>query len=79
MAVFQRFWRWLTVMSRAEWLMADGLSGVGEVVMLGAGSIERRELAYCYTLKSTNFCPTPAVWKPGEAIQVRNLDLKSVC
>ena len=59
MAVFQRFWRWLTVMSRAEWLMADGLSGVGEVVMLGAGSIERRELAYCYTLKSTTFAPRP--------------------
>ena len=48
MVLFQRFWRWLTAISRAEWLMADEPSGVGEVVMLELGSIEHRELVYCY-------------------------------
>jgi len=37
MALFQRFWRWLTTISRAEWLMADEPSGIGEVLMLGPG------------------------------------------
>ena len=40
MALFQRFWRWLTVISRTKRLMMDVSSSVGEVVMLGAGSIE---------------------------------------
>ena len=48
MALFQRFcWR-LTVISRAERLITDGLSSVGEIVMIGAGRIEHRELI-CYT------------------------------
>ena len=57
MVLFQRFWRWLTAISRAEWLMADEPSSLGEVVMLGAVSIERRELVYCYIRKSTTFAP----------------------
>ena len=57
MVLFQRFWRWLTAISRAEWLMADGPSGVGEVVMLGPGSIEHRDLMYCNIRKSTTFEP----------------------
>ena len=44
MALFQRFcWR-LTVISRAERLITDGPSSVGEVVMIEAGRIEHREL-----------------------------------
>ena len=54
--LFQRFWRWLKVISSAKWLMTDMASSLGEVVMLGAGSIERRELIYCY-IKSTTFAP----------------------
>ena len=50
--------------------MADEPSGVGEVVMLGAGSIEHKELAYCYTLKSTTFAPPlrgPSLLGPTQA------------
>ena len=36
-AFFDPSRRWLTAISRAEWLMADEPSGVGEVVMLGPG------------------------------------------
>ena len=60
MVLFQRFWRWLTAISRAEWLMADEQSSLGEVVMLGAVSIERRELVYGYIRKSTTFHPPPS-------------------
>jgi hypothetical protein len=42
MALFQRFWRWLTVISRAWLLIVDEPSSLGEAVMLGAGSIEHR-------------------------------------
>ena len=55
MALFQRFWRWLTVISRTKRLMMDVSSSVGEVVMLGAGSIEHRELIYYTIQKSTPF------------------------
>jgi hypothetical protein len=41
--------------------MVDGPSSLGEVVMLGAGSIEHRELIYYTVLKSTTFEP-PRVW-----------------
>ena len=47
----------LLAISRAEWLMADEPSGIGDVVMLGPGSIEHRELVYCYMRKSTTFHP----------------------
>ena len=57
MALFQRFWRWLTVISRTKRLMMDVSSSVGEVVMLGAGSIEHRELIYYTIQKSTTFHP----------------------
>ena len=57
MALFQRFWRWLTVISRTKRLMMDVSSSVGEVVMLGAGSIEHRELIYYTIQKSTTFGP----------------------
>jgi len=57
MALFQRFWRWLTVISRTKRLMMDVSSSVGEVVMLGAGSIEHRELVYYTIQKSTTFEP----------------------
>ena len=57
MALFQRFWRWLTVISRTKRLMMDVSSSVGEVVMLGAGSIEHRELIYYTIQKSTTFEP----------------------
>ena len=57
MALFQRFWRWLTVISRTKRLMMDVSSSVGEVVMLGAGSIEHRELIYYTVSKSTTFEP----------------------
>ena len=65
MALFQRFWRWLTVISRTKRLMMDVSSSVGEVVMLGAGSIEHRELIY-YTIQKSfdNFWSTP-VWTPS--------------
>ena len=54
MALFQRFWRRLTVISRAEWLITDGPSSVGEVAMIGAGIIEHRELNY-YTSEKRHF------------------------
>ena len=57
MALFQRFWRWLTVISRTKRLMMDVSSSVGEVVLLGAGSIEHRELIYYTVSKSTTFEP----------------------
>ena len=57
MALFQRFWRWLTVISRTKRLMMDVSSSEGEVVMLGAGSIEHRELIYYTVSKSTTFHP----------------------
>ena len=37
MALFQRFWQRLTVISRAERLIIDGSSSVGEMVMIGGG------------------------------------------
>ena len=37
--------------------MVDGPSSLGEVVMLGAGSIEHRELIYYTVSKSTTFEP----------------------
>ena len=46
MALFQRFWRRLTVISRAERLITNGPSSVGQVVMIGAGRIEHRELIF---------------------------------
>ena len=49
MALFQRFWRRLTVISHAERLITDEPSSVGEIVMIGAGRIEHRELNY-YTI-----------------------------
>ena len=55
MTLFQRFWRWLTAISRAEWLMPDESSGVSEVVMLGSGSIEHRELIYWHCFKIDNY------------------------
>ena len=57
MVLFQRFWRWLTVISRTKRLMMDVSSSAGEVVMLGAGSIEHRELVYYNIQKSTTFEP----------------------
>ena len=51
MELFQRFWRRLTVISRAERLITDEPSSVGEVVMIGAGRIEQRELIY-YTYEN---------------------------
>ena len=46
MALFQRFWRRLTVISHAERLITDEPSSVGEILMIGAGRIEHRELNY---------------------------------
>ena len=60
MVLFQRFWRWLTVISRTKRLMMDVSSSAGEVVMLGAGSIEHRELVYYNIQKSTTFEPPRA-------------------
>ena len=37
MALFQRFWQRLTVISRAERLITDGSSSLGEMVMIGGG------------------------------------------
>ena len=37
MALFQRIWWWLTVVSRADRLIIDGPSSLGEAVMIGAG------------------------------------------
>ena len=71
MALFQRFWRWLTVISRTKRLMMDVSSSVGEVVMLGAGSIEHRELIYYTIQKSTTFEPPrsgPRPWRPSDAL-----------
>ena len=59
MVLFQRFWRWLTVISRAERLITDGPSSVGEVVMIGAGRIEHRELNY-YTSEKRQLLSHPA-------------------
>ena len=69
MALFQRFWRWLTVISRTKRLMMDVSSSVGEVVMLGAGSIEHRELIYYTVSKSTTFKPR----RSGPRLKVRGL------
>ena len=66
MALFQRFWRWLTAISRAEWLMADELSGICDVVMLGPGSIEHRELVYCYMRENRQLFTHPGVDPPYE-------------
>ena len=68
MALFQRFWRWLTVISRTKRLMMDVSSSVGEVVMLGAGSIELRAqgASLLHYSKIDNFSPTP-VWTPSPA------------
>ena len=65
MVLFQRFWRWLTVISRTKRLMMDVSSSAGEVVMLGAGSIEHRELTYYTVSKSTTFEPPRS--GPGRA------------
>ena len=46
--------RRLTVISRVERLITDGPSSVGEVVMIGAGRIEHRELNY-YTSEKRHF------------------------
>ena len=54
MALFQRFWRRLTVISHAERLITDEPSSVGEIVMIGAGRIEHRELNY-YTIRKATF------------------------
>ena len=73
MALFQRFWRWLTVISRTKRLMMDVSSSVGEVVMLGAGSIEHRELIYYTVSKSTTFQPPRSgpgrLWKGAAVAQ----------
>ena len=48
--------------------MVDGPSSLGEVVMLGAGSIEHRELIYYTVSKSTTFEPPRAgAWTPSGA------------
>ena len=65
MVLFQRFWRWLTVISRTKRLMMDVSSSAGEVVMLGAGSIEHRELVYYHIQKSTTFQPPRAGPRPS--------------
>ena len=64
-ALFQRFWRRLTVISHAERLITDEPSSVGEIVMIGAGRIEHRELNY-YTIRKATFFgpPTAGAW-PG--------------
>ena len=68
MALFQRFWRWLTVISRTKRLMMDVSSSVGEVVMLGAGSIEHRELIYYNRQLFTHpgLDPATTALQPGE-------------
>ena len=48
MALFQRFWRRLAVISHAERLITDEPSSVGEIVMIGSDRIEPWELN-CYT------------------------------
>ena len=60
MALFQRFWRRLTVISRAERLITDGPSSVGEIVMIGAGRIEHRELI-CYTSENRQLLSHPGL------------------
>ena len=72
MALFQRFWRWLTVISRTKRLMMDVSSSVGEVVMLGAGSIEHRELIYYTIQKSTTFEPPPGLDPVTDQILARS-------
>ena len=74
MALFQRFWRWLTVISRTKRLMMDVSSSVGEVVMLGAGSIEHRELIYYTVSKSTTFEP-PRSGLGGEPVRISSMVL----
>ena len=64
MALFQRFWRRLTVISHAERLITDGPSSVGEVVMFGAGRIEHRELI-CYTFENRQLLAHPALDHTG--------------
>ena len=64
MALFQRFWRRLTVISHAERLITDGPSSVGEVVMFGAGRIEHRELI-CYTFENRQLLAHPALTTPA--------------
>ena len=66
MALFQRFWRRLTVISRAERLITDGPSSVGEVAMIGAGIIEHRELNY-YTSEKRHFLVHLRLDHVGEA------------
>ena len=60
MALFQRFWRRLTVISHAERLITDDSSSVGDIVMIGAGRIEHRELNYYTIRKATFFGPPTA-------------------
>ena len=78
MALFQRFWRWLTVISRTKRLMMDVSSSVGEVVMLGAGSIEHRELIYYTVSKSTTFEPPRSGPGPGRGGRASRSVLTSV-
>ena len=60
MALFQRFWRRLTVISHAERLITDEPSSVGEIVMIGAGRIEHRELI-CYTSENRQLLTHPGL------------------
>ena len=64
MALFQRFWRRLTVISRAERLITDGPSSVGEVVMIGSGRIEHTELN-CYTFENRQLLAHPGLDQAG--------------
>ena len=65
MALFQRFWRRLTVISHAERLISDESSSVGDTVMIGAGRIEPRELNY-YTFENRQLFTHPRVDPPTE-------------
>ena len=69
MALFQRFWRRLTVISHAERLITDGPSSVGEVVMFGAGRIEHRELI-CYTFENRQLLAHPALDHTGSPSRI---------
>ena len=60
MALFQRFWQRLTVISRAERLIIDGSSSICEVVMIGAGRIEHRDLI-CYTSENRQLLTHPGM------------------
>ena len=46
--------------------MVDGPSSLGEAVMLGAGSIDHRELIYYHCFKIDNFSATPVWTRPTE-------------